>query len=77
MSGAQDTERARMAERLTCFLAADPEESLSRNLIRAVQDPLKPLTTEGRLRISPLLLNLAALSLFAIGIFLFFSYYKS
>jgi hypothetical protein len=76
MSEARDPEHAEMAERLTCFLAADPEESLSRGLVRAVQDPLKPLTTEGRVRINPLLLILGAISFFAIGIFLFFSFYQ-
>ena len=65
-----------MAERLTCFLAADPEESLSRGVVRAIQDPLKPLTAEGRVRINPLLLILGAISLFAIAIFLFFSFYR-
>lgn len=76
MSEARDREQVGMGERLTCFLAADPEESLSRGLVRAVQDPLKPLTTEGRLRINPLLLILAAISLFATGTFLFFSFYQ-
>ena len=76
MSEASDREHAGMAERLTCFLATDPEESLSQSLIRAVQDPLNPVTTEGRVRINPLLLILTTISLFAAGTFLFFSFYQ-
>jgi hypothetical protein len=76
MSEARDCEQAGMSERLACFLAADPEGSLSQSLVRAVQDPLKPLTTEGRLRINPLLLMLVAISFFATGTFLFFSFYQ-
>lgn len=74
MSKAKDREPAEMAERLGSFLAADPDDSLSRCLARTIQDPQKPLTSEGRLRVNPLLLILAAVTLFAIGAFLFFSF---
>lgn len=76
MSEARDREPTEMAERLRSFLAADSEDSLSRRLARTVQDPLKPLTSEGRLRINPLLLILAAITLFATGTLLFFSFYQ-
>ncbi len=62
-----------MKERLSTFFREDPEECLSEHLARAIQDPLKPLTRNGRLRINPLLAGLAAIALFAVGIFLFFS----
>ncbi len=59
--------------RLTTFLRDDPEECLSQHLVRAIHDPLRPLTGNGRLRINPLLLILAAITLFAVCVFLFFS----
>ena len=62
-----------MQERLSTFFREDPEECLSEHLARAIQDPLNPLTGNGRLRINPLLLILTAIALLAVGIFLFFS----
>jgi len=76
MSEARDRERAEMTERVRSFLAADSEDSLPRRLARTVQDPLKPVTSEGRLRINPLLLILAAIVAFATGTLLFFSFYQ-
>jgi len=72
MSEARDREPAEMEERVKSFLGAS-EESLSRWVARTVQDPLKPLTREGRLRINPILLIMVAITLFAIGTFAFFS----
>ena len=63
-----------MQARLSSFLSEHPEESLSGNAARAIQYPLKPLTGNGRLRINPLLLILTAIMLFAVGVFLFFSF---
>lgn len=62
-----------MQARLSAFLREHPEESISGNLLKAVQDPLKPLTEKGRLRINPLLLILTTIMLFVVGFFLFFS----
>jgi len=63
-----------MQARLSNFLREHPEESISGNLLKAVQDPLKPLTENGRLRINPLLLILTTILLFVVGLFLFFSF---
>ena len=63
-----------MQARLSNFLREHPEESISGNLLKAVQDPLKPLTENGRLRINPLLLILTTIMLFVVGLFLFFSF---
>jgi len=63
-----------MQARLSAFLREHPEESISRNLVKAVQDPLKPLTEKGRLRINTFLLVLATIMLFVVGVFLFFSF---
>ena len=65
---------AAMQARLSTFLREHPEESISGNLIRSVQDPLNPLTENGRLRINPFLLILATIMLFVVGLFLFFSF---
>jgi hypothetical protein len=63
-----------MQARLSNFLREHPEESISGNLLKAVQDPLKPLTENGRLRINPLLLILTTIVLFVVGLFLSFSF---
>jgi hypothetical protein len=62
-----------MQARLSVFLREHPEESISGNLLKAVQDPLKPLTENGRLRINSLLLILTTIMLFVVGLFVFFS----
>jgi len=62
-----------MKARLSTFLSEHPEENLSGNLVKAVQDPLKPLIENGRLRLNPLLLILTAIMLFVGGLFIFFS----
>ncbi len=63
-----------MQSRLSTFLREHPDESLAGNFARWVQDPLKPLTKNGRLRINTLLLILATIMLFVVGAFLFFSF---
>ena len=63
-----------MQARFSTFLREHPEESFSGNFAKAVQDPLKPLTENGRLRTNPILLILATIMLFVVGFFLFFSF---
>jgi hypothetical protein len=63
-----------MQVRLSTFLREHPEEGLCLNFARAIQDPLKPLGGNGRLRINPLLLILTTFMLFVVGLFLFFSF---
>ena len=63
-----------MQARLSTFLRENPEESLAGNFVKTVQDPLKPLTENGRLRINPLLLILMTIMLFVVGLFFFFSF---
>jgi hypothetical protein len=74
MSRGRDSGVAAMQARLSNFLREHPEESISGNLLKAVQDPLKPLTENGRLRINPLLLILTTIVLFVVGLFLSFSF---
>lgn len=63
-----------MQARLSGFLRAHPEESISGHLVKVVQDPLKPVTKNGRLRVNPLLLILTTIMVFAVAFFLFFSF---
>jgi hypothetical protein len=62
-----------MVERLREQRAADRAERIRDSVVRWVEDPLKPRTATGRLRINPTLLLLASLVVMAIGTFLFFS----
>ncbi len=73
MSRDRDPRVAATQGRLTTFLREDPEECFFQHLVTAIHDPLRPLTGNGRLRINPLLLILAAITLFAVCVFLFFS----
>lgn len=63
-----------MHERLSIFLAEDPEDRLLDHITRRVEDSLKPRTNNGGLRVNPLLLILSFVALLGIGIFVFFSY---
>jgi hypothetical protein len=74
MSRERDSGVAAMQARLSTFLREHPKESIFGSLVKAVQDPLKPLTENGRLRINPLLLILTTIMLFVVGLFLFFSF---
>ena len=65
-----------MRERLREFHAQDPEESISRQIWRLVEYPLQPLNTNGRFRINPTLILLAAILALGAGTFLFFSFGK-
>ncbi len=62
-----------MVERLRERRAADRAERIRDSVVRWIEDPLKPRTAAGRLRINPTLLLLASLAVMAIGTFLFFS----
>lgn len=61
-----------MAERLRELRAADGAEQLRGSLLRRIEDPLRPRTSAGRLRINPTVLLLALLVVMAAGTFLFF-----
>jgi len=63
-----------MHERLSIFLAEDSEDRLWHHIIRRLEDPLKPRTSDNRFRVSPLLLILGSVPLVVVGIFVFFSY---
>jgi hypothetical protein len=62
-----------MVERLRERRAADRAERIRDIVVRWIEDPLKPRTAAGRLRINPTFLVLASLAVMAISTFLFFS----
>lgn len=59
--------------RLRSFHAKDQEERLVDALRRWIEDPIKPKTDKGTLRINPILVLLAAMAVVTGGTFLFFS----
>jgi antibiotic biosynthesis monooxygenase (ABM) superfamily enzyme len=68
----QDADISAVIERLRSFHAANNAERLRDSLLRWFEDPLKPQTAEGRLRINPILVLLVLLAVMAAGTFLFF-----
>lgn len=62
-----------VVERLRSFHAANNAERFHDSLLRSIEDPLKPKTDAGRLRINPILVLLASLAVMGAGTFLFFS----
>jgi hypothetical protein len=62
-----------MQKRLHELRTADRAEQLGDSVLRWIEDPLKPKTPAGSLRINPILLLLASLAAMATGTFLFFS----
>ena len=68
----KDEQVSVMAERLRELRAADGAERLRDSLLRRIEDPLRPRTVAGRLRINPTVLLLALLTVMAAGTFLFF-----
>jgi hypothetical protein len=62
-----------MMERLRELSAADRAERIRNSLQRWIENPLKPKTKEGKLRVNPILLLLAALVMLTASTFLFFS----
>jgi hypothetical protein len=60
--------------RLREFHAMDRHEQLVEVLRRVIEDPLKPKTDKGNLRVNPILVLLAMMALLAGGTFLFFSF---
>jgi hypothetical protein len=66
-------QRDRVVMRVGRYSAADREERLEHRLRRWIEDPLRPRTHRGNLRINPILVLLAVMVLLGLGTFLFFS----
>jgi len=59
--------------RLRDFHAVDQQERIGAALLRSIEDPLRPKTDKGNLRINPILVPPTAMALLAGGTFVFFS----
>lgn len=68
-----DAEVDPMLARLRQLYAQDEEERLFGNILRRIEDPLRPRNEDGRFRVNPILLLLAVLAALALGVFVFFS----
>jgi len=64
---------ARVVMRLERYYATDREARLAHTLRRWMEDPLRPQTATGGIRINPILVLLASMALLSGGTFLFFS----
>lgn len=60
--------------RLREFHAMDRRQQIGEVLRRLIEDPLKPKTDKGNLRVNPILILLAIMALLAGGTFLFSSF---
>jgi hypothetical protein len=69
----KDEQVSAMLKRFGELGAADCGERIRNIVLRWIEDPLKPRTKEGKLRVNPILLLLAVLALLATGTFVFFS----
>ena len=69
----QDEDISAVMERLRSFHAANNAERLRDGLLRWIEDPLKPQTVDGRLRVNPILVLLVSLAVVTAGTVLFFS----
>jgi hypothetical protein len=69
----KDEQVVAMVERLRELRAADRGEHILDSVVRCIENPLRPKTKEGKLRVNPILLLLAALVVLTASTFLFFS----
>jgi hypothetical protein len=69
----QDEDISAVAERLRSLHFTDDAARLRDSLLRWLEDPLKPETAAGNVRLNPILVLLASLAVMATGTFLFFS----
>ena len=69
----QDEDISAVVERMRSFHAANDAERLRDSVLRWIEDPLKPQTAAGSLRVNPILVLLVSLAVMGTGTFLFFS----
>ncbi len=68
---------AAVVGRSRCFHAENGQEQLGETLQRWMENPLRPRTDEGSLRINPVLIIVALMALLAVVTFLFFNLLQS
>ena len=66
-------EQIAIVARLRSFHSGNGKEPLGDALRRWIEDPLRPMTDKGNLRINPIVILLTGMAVLAGGTFLFFS----
>jgi hypothetical protein len=69
----KDEQVSAMVERLHELRDADRGERIRDSVLRWIEDPLKPQTATGGLRVNPILVLLISLAVMAASTFVFFS----
>ena len=69
-------EQIAIVARLRSFHSGNAGELLENALRRWIEDPIKPKTEKGNLRINPIIVLLTAMSILTGGTFLFFSLFQ-
>ncbi len=69
----KDEQISAMVDRLHELRAAHRGELIRDGVVRWIEDPLKPKTKDGKLRVNPILVLFLSLSLLATGTCVFFS----
>jgi len=69
----KDKKQIAMVARLRSFHSGNGEQPLGDALRRWIEDPVKPKTNQGNLRVNPILVLLTAMAVLAGCTFLFFS----
>lgn len=69
----KDEQISAMVEHLYELRAADRGERIPDCVVRWIEDPLKPKTKDGKLRVNPILVLVAAMALLATGTCVFFT----
>jgi hypothetical protein len=70
----EDVQFEAIRERLRQRFVEDGRERLFENILRFIEDPLRPRNEEGRLRVNPALLVFALFAAIAVAAFLCFSF---
>jgi hypothetical protein len=73
----RDEQTSALVDRLREFHRGEERERIRLSLLRWIENPLRPKTKEGQLRVNPILLLLAALVVLTASTFLFFSLVQS
>lgn len=69
----KDEQISAIVQRLREPRAAERRERIRDCVVRWIEDPLKPKTEDGKLRVNPILVLLTAMALLAAGTCLFFT----
>ena len=66
----RDKQISTIVRRLREFHWTDGQKRIGSIMLRSIEDPLKPKTPNGRLRINPILVLITVIAAFGVGTFL-------